>query len=142
MADTPDQPSQTIIERLFDSLATNGIEASLDNLVAPDALFIGVREQPSDHVPIYGTYRGHNEIPNFFGTLRSLFDTQHFEIHHAIEQGDIAMATGVFHHRVKATGKDFHSHWACFCTKSDGKIKSYRFYEDTAALEAALSPSL
>ena len=130
--------SRTIIEQFFAAIPVQGLDEALTAYVASDATFIGVKEERQDDVPIYGSYEGHEGAKQFFSILRSLFDTQVFEFHHALEQGDVSMATGFFHHRIKETGKDFFSHWACLCTLKDGKIATYRFYEDTAALEFSL----
>ncbi len=136
----PNSSHLTIIEQLFGTLKREGIPSSLEKHVNSDAVFIGVREEKSEHIPIYGSYAGHGEITRFFETLNSCFDTQLFEIHHAFQTESIALATGYFHHRTRLTGKDFRSHWACLCNLENGKISRYRFYEDTAALEVSLTP--
>ncbi|SNZ21602.1 nuclear transport factor 2 family protein [Cohaesibacter gelatinilyticus] len=135
-----DSSQLTIIEQLFYTLKQDGIEASLEKHVNPDAVFIGVREEKSDHIPIYGSYAGHSQITRFFDTLNSCFDTHVFEINHSFQDDTIAIATGYFHHKTRLTSRDFRSHWACLCHLGNGKISQYRFYEDTAALEASLTP--
>ncbi len=65
--------------------------------------------------------------------LGQTFDTQAFHVDRVIGAGDVAFASGSFVHLVRATGKAFRSDWALRCLIEDGKIREYRFFEDSAA---------
>lgn len=45
---------------------------------------------------------------------------------------------GDLKHRSRKTGRDFPSNWALICRVLNDEILLYHFYEDTAALEAAI----
>src|SRR5262245_55239031 len=125
--------ADTIIDRFFAALGSNGAEATL-KLVAPDATF---EAQGPSTVPIYRRFEGHDGVRCFIVALRELFDTERFEIRQSTQSGDIAFAYGYMQHRVRRTGQVFHSEWALYCEVRDGRIRTYKMFEDTAALAAA-----
>jgi len=125
--------ANTIIDEFFAALASGRAEAVL-KLVAPDAIF---EAQGPPSVPIYGRFEGHDGVHRFIATLGELFDTERFEIRQATQSGDIAFAYGYMQHRVQGTGQLFRSEWALYCEVHDGRIRTYKMFEDTAALAAA-----
>jgi uncharacterized protein len=125
--------ADTIIDRFFAALGSSGAEAAL-KLLAPDAIF---EAQGPPTVPIYGRFEGHDGVRRFIATLRELFDTERFEVRQSIQSGDIAFAYGYMQHRVRRTGQVFRSEWALYCELRDGRIRTYKMFEDTAALAAA-----
>jgi uncharacterized protein len=40
-------------------------------------------------------------------------------------------------HRVRRKGQVFRSEWVLYCEVRDGRIRTYKMFEDTAALAAA-----
>jgi ketosteroid isomerase-like protein len=106
-------------------------------LVDPAAQFIGVRARAYPALPLYGTFTGHEGLERFVGGLRRAFETQMFVIDADIENDEIGFACGRFEHRVRENDALLGGHWAVMCRFKDGRITYYRFYEDTAALEAA-----
>jgi uncharacterized protein len=125
--------ADTIIDRFFAALGSSGAEAAL-KLVAPDATF---EAQGPSSVPIYGRFEGHDGVRRFIATLRELFDTERFEVRQSTQSSDIAFAYGYMQHRVRRTGQVFRSEWALYCEVRDGRIRTYKMFEDTAALAAA-----
>ena len=85
----------------------------------------------------YGTYRGLDGVREFVKNLGGAFDTQAFTVDSVVGEGNVAYASGAFTHKVKTTGKLFSSNWALMCIVENGKIKKYRFYEDSAAYSTA-----
>lgn len=124
----------SIIKTFFSSL--NDLEKAQE-LITPDCRFIAVREEQYEEMPLYGAFVGASGLQEFVGGLLEHFDTQSFLIDHVIENETLGAAFGRFEHLVKPTGKTFKSHWGVLCTFESGKIASYRFYEDNAALEEA-----
>jgi NADPH:quinone reductase len=127
------QMGNTIIERFFDELGAGNDEAVLQ-LVTPDATF---EAQGPPRVPIYGHFEGHEGVRRFIATLRELFDTEWFDVRQSTERDGLAFAYGYMQHRVRSTGRVFRSEWALYCEVREGRIRSYKMFEDTAALAAA-----
>lgn len=93
--------------------------------------------QGPDTVPIYGTFHGHDGVKRFLATLSEMFDTEAFEFRKWAVADNFVFAYGYMQHRVKKTGRVFKSEWALVCQLVDGRISSYKMFEDTAALAAA-----
>jgi ketosteroid isomerase-like protein len=123
----------TIIDRFFAALGSGSEETAL-KLVAPDATF---EAQGPPSVPIYRRFEGHDGVRRFIATLRELFETERFEVRQSTQSGEIAFAYGYMQHRVRRTGHVFRSEWALYCELRDGRIRTYKMFEDTAALTAA-----
>jgi uncharacterized protein len=103
-------------------------------LVAPHATF---EAQGPASVPIYGRFDGHDGVERFIATLRELFDTERFEVRQSSQSDGLAFAYGYMRHRVRRTGEVFRSEWALYCEVRQGRIRTYKMFEDTAALAAA-----
>jgi uncharacterized protein len=125
--------SDTIVEQFFAALGSGSDAATLD-LVAADATF---EAQGPPSVPIYGRFEGQDGVRRFIATLRELFDTERFEIRESTQNNGLAFAYGYMEHRVRKTGAVFRSEWALYCEVGDGRIRTYKMFEDTAALAAA-----
>jgi uncharacterized protein len=123
----------TIVEDFFTALGSGNDEAALE-LVTPDATF---QAQGPPSVPIYGRFEGHDGVRRFIATLRELFDTERFDVRHATQSDGLAFAYGYMQHRVRKTRRVFRSEWALYCEVREGRISTYKIFEDTAALAAA-----
>ena len=102
-----------------------------------DAKFIAAFEQETDRHHFYGTYYGVEGVRALLSKFQRDLDTQEFEIHKVLGDEITAFAWGRFQHRVRPTNKIFESYWAVVCEVEDGKIKYFRGFEDTGALEAS-----
>jgi uncharacterized protein len=125
--------AKTIIDTFFAALASGDEQAALE-LVAPDATF---EAQGPSSVPIYGRFEGRDGVRRFIATLRELFETERFEVRESTQSDDVAFAYGYMQHRVRRTGQVFRSEWALYCELRDGRVRTYKMFEDTAALAAA-----
>jgi uncharacterized protein len=103
----------------------------------PSATLTAVRSGPREPGQLYGSYLGAAGVRDFVTNLGGAFDTQAFSVDRIAGEGEVAVAHGSFTHRVKSTGRLFHSAWALVCTVRGGRIVDYRFFEDSAALAAA-----
>ena len=65
---------------------------------------------------------------------------QSFEPRDFIASGDKVIVLGGESGRVKSTGRTFDNDWAMVFIVDDGKISSFRSYEDTAAVAEAFGP--
>jgi uncharacterized protein len=123
----------TIIDTFFTELGAGNEEAALE-LVTPDATF---EAQGPSTVPIYGRVEGCDGVRRFIATLRDMFDTERFDVRRSAESDDVGFAYGYMQHRVRRTGQVFRSEWTLYCELRDGRIRTYKMFEDTAALAAA-----
>ncbi|MGB7413457.1 MAG: nuclear transport factor 2 family protein [Thermosynechococcaceae cyanobacterium] len=103
--------SETIIERLFQSVANGNIDSAVA-MTTPDVIF---EAQGPSEIPIYNIFKGHEGVRLFFSTLGDLFDTEAFEVRSSISDSSSAFAYGYMQHRVKRSGLVFRSDWALYC---------------------------
>lgn len=122
--------AETIIERFFKVLSSQGIDSALD-LVTTDTVF---EAQGPASIPIYGVYKGHDGVREFVGILQNEFNTDKFEISNSIENLEVAFAFGYMQHRVIKTDQVFCSEFALYCEIRNNQISVYKMFEDTAAL--------
>jgi putative flavoprotein involved in K+ transport len=123
----------TIVDDFFTALGSGNDEAALE-LVTPDATF---EAQGPPGVPIYGRFEGREGVRCFIATLRELFDTERFDVRQSTQSDGLAFAYGYMQHRLRSTGRVFRSEWALYCEVREGRIRTYKMFEDTAALAAA-----
>ncbi|QRG70366.1 nuclear transport factor 2 family protein [Brevibacillus choshinensis] len=107
------------------------------NYVHRDAKFIAAYDKETDRHHFYGTYEGIEGVRAMLSKFQNDLDTQEFEIHKILGDEITAFAWGRFQHRIRSTDNIFESYWAVVCEVEDGKIKYFRGFEDTGALEAS-----
>ena len=105
--------AETIIERFFRVLSSQGIDSAL-NLVTTDTVFDA---QGPASIPIYGVYKGHDGVRQFVSILQNEFDTEKFEVRKSIENAEVAFAFGYMQHRIIQTDRVFCSEFAVTKTK-------------------------
>jgi ketosteroid isomerase-like protein len=66
-----------------------------------------------------------------------MFETEAFEFRKWATADNFVFAYGYMQHRVRKTGRLFKSEWALVCQVKNGRIISYKMFEDTAALRDA-----
>lgn len=132
MTSERDSSSASVVREFFAAFGRGDLEGVVATF-HPNAEIIAVRNAPRGENDVYGTYTGSEGARTFVRTLGQSFDTQAFTVDRVIGEGDVAFASGSFVHRVRSTGRTFRSDWALRCLIADGKIREYRFYEDSAA---------
>ena len=126
-----------VVQDFFKSFQKGNMEQVL-NSFHTDCYIVSVKEEERPKEQLHGIYRTKEEAKQFLNNITSTFNTKDFTVQHISSAGDnLVMANGTFSHEVKATGKLFNSTWVLRCIIADGKIKEYRFYEDSAAFIAA-----
>ena len=95
----------------------------------------------SDYIPFAGTYRGKNQVAEFFSDLEQAQEAIRFEPQNFIAEGDKVVVTGEAKWLVKATGRQYDNPWVHVFTVRDGKVVRFQHYDHTAAAEAAFKPS-
>lgn len=124
------------LKQFLDHIFSGRTDAALA-LVDPEVEFIAGPAAGDPRVPLYGRYTGADGARTLFGRFGTVFEPGDFNVQGALTEGDTAVMFGSLRHRVRATGKDFASAWALVATTRNGRLLSYQFHEDTAALVAA-----
>jgi len=94
---------------------------------------------PKDKLPWAGTFKGKQEIANFFGRVAENLEFSEFASREMIEQGDTVVALGTLTARAKKTGKTMKNEWAHVFKFRQGKVVYFQEYIDTAADVLAMS---
>lgn len=89
-------------------------------------------------LPTAGTWRGRQQVAEFFAAVDRVFEIQRFEPETFVAEGDRVIVLGSDTSRIKATGKVIDSAWAHAFTAKNGKIVAFQEYIDTAAVVAEL----
>jgi len=128
--------SVVVAKRLYTLFGAGDIPGVI-GLFADDALWI--EPGPPDKLAWAGTFQGHTGIREFFARVAETLDVLEFTTHETVAQGKHVVVFGREVSRVKATAKSFTSDFVHHYTVENGKIRSLRFYHDTAAMIAAVS---
>lgn len=90
-------------------------------------------------IPFAGTRHGREGVAEFFTLIGASLDFQEFEPREFISQGESVVVLGYEHSIVKPTGRELRQEWAHVYTVRDGKIATFRAFEDSAALTVAFT---
>lgn len=94
---------------------------------------------PEDKLPWAGTFKGKQEIANFFAQVGQNLDFSEFTPREMFEHGDTVVVLGTSVGRAKKTGKPVKDEWAHVFKFSQGKAVFFQEYVDTAANVLAMS---
>ena len=88
-------------------------------------------------VPIGGTYRGVEEVGQFFSGLGNAQEPRQFEPREFVSEGETVVALGHYAWHVNSTGREWESDFAHVFIVREGKIARFQEFTDTAAIEGA-----
>lgn len=128
--------AQLVLANYYSALGSEKIDKVIET-VHDEAKFIILKKEPSEKIPLYGTYEGKEGVKKYLSILSEAYQIDMFVINKIIGDQDTAFAWGSFRIKVRVTGKTFESDWAVVCEVEKEKIKLFQFFEDTAALEEA-----
>ena len=129
--------NKSVVEGYFDAFSKGNMDRVL-TIFHPECLIVSVKEGDRAEGQLHGSYQTREQAKDFLANIAHLFDTKSFQVESIMEgEQNVVYANGTFTHKVKATGKLFHSTWVQRCIIQDGMIKEYRFNEDSAAYEKA-----
>jgi uncharacterized protein len=94
---------------------------------------------PKEKLPWAGTFRGKQEIANFFAQVGQNLEFTEFAPHEMIEQGNTVVVLGRLAGTAKKTGKPIANEWAHVFKYREGKVVFFQEYIDTAADVVAMS---
>ena len=123
------------VQQFFSCTANGDISGALE-LINDNVVF---EAQGPSTVPIYGQFQGKDGVRRFIRIASEMFEKEIFEFRKWAEAENYVFAYGFLQHRVRKSGRIFKSEWALVCQIENGKIISYKMFEDTAALQAAYS---
>jgi len=126
-----------IIRRLYAAMGKPTLDETLQ-LLTEDVEFV-VPGTPG--LGAAGTWRGADGVCECMRRLRQGQETQSFEVHEFVSEGDHVVVRLHVRGKVIATGKSFESDIIHFFTLRDGKVARLLDFFDTAALAAAYVPA-
>ena len=94
---------------------------------------------PGEGVPHSGTYRGRNEVAQFFQKLAQVAEILAFEPREFMAQAEHVAVIGWERVKVRTTNRTIELDWVDTFTVHGGKIAKFRPYTDTQALAAAFA---
>jgi uncharacterized protein len=83
-------------------------------------------------VPGRGTWRGPEQVGEFFRNLSDTQESRQLELREFVAQGDKVVVLGHYVWHVKATGKEWESDFVHALSVRDGKMTRFQEYTDTA----------
>lgn len=128
--------SKEVVEGFFTAFGKGDFEGIL-NAFDPSVEIIAVRNGMVHSPSPFGKYSGTDGLQSFLSNLGTTFDTKAFEVANIVGEGETAFANGTFSHLVKSTNKMYESEWALMCEVKNGKITTYKFYEDSEKFNLA-----
>lgn len=127
------QENKQLVMRGYEQFQNRDIQGLMENF-ADDIEWMGTE---SDYIPFSGTYRGKDQVAEYFTKMDQAQEAQQFEPQEFIAEGDKVVVTGQSIWKVKATGKTYENPWVHIFTIKDGKTTHFQQYNNTAAAEAA-----
>src|SRR5215211_7208207 len=106
-----------LVQRAYGSFRDGDIPALLDSL-SEDVQWVTAE---IEGVPVGGTWRGREQVGQFFETLSDGQEARQLELREYVAQDDRVIALGHYAWHVKATGKVWESDFAHVLTLRDGK---------------------
>lgn len=131
-----DEPTREVVERFYGTVAAGASPETIAGLFDTDAVW----DMPGavDRVSWIGPRKGLEGVAAFYRELRENIEPLSFTITSILTEGDKAATFGHLRSRVKRTGKVIETSFATEFVVRDGKITSYRFFEDSYAVVEAV----
>jgi ketosteroid isomerase-like protein len=121
----------------YESFQRGDIASLLRDLIDDNCTWIS--PGPKDKLPWAGTFKGKQEIADFFAHVGQNLEFTEFAPREMIEQGDTVVVLGTLTGRSKKTGKPVKNEWAHVFKFRQGKAIFFQEYIDTAADVLAMS---
>jgi ketosteroid isomerase-like protein len=121
----------------YESFQRGDVPTLLREMIDDDCTWIS--PGPKDKLPWAGTFKGKQQIANFFAQVGQNLEFSEFAPREMIEQGDTVVVLGTLAGRAKKTGKSIKNEWAHVFKYRQGKVVFFQEYIDTAADVIAMS---
>lgn len=122
-----------VVRRSYEAIGRGDLPAVLDLLT--DDVEWTLQGPPA--IPFAGTRRGREGVAAFFSLVGETLEFLQFEPREFVAQGDTVVVLGHEHNLVTPTGRTFQQEWAHVYGLRNGKIATFRAFEDTAAYVVA-----
>jgi ketosteroid isomerase-like protein len=116
-----------VIQQAFADFGSGNIQGILD-ACTNDTVWTGA-ENPT--VPIAGTFKGKDEVMQFFSRLSEEVDYTSFEPKEFFSDKDAVIVLGHHAAKVKKTGKNYDHDWCMIFRLRDKKVYHYTVFVDT-----------
>jgi uncharacterized protein len=121
-----------LVRSLYDARKRKDIQTIFELLHAEAEFY------QSKQVPWGGTYKGHEEIGNFYSKLTETIDSR-LDVDEFVDDAeDHVVAVGYSRGRVRDTGREFEVSAVHVWTIRDGKVVKFEAYIDTPKMRVAL----
>ena len=121
----------------YEAFQRGDIPSLLRDLIDDDCTWIS--PGPRDKLPWAGTFKGKQEIANFFTQVGQNLDFTEFAPREMVEQGDTLVVLGTAAGRAKKTGKPVKDEWVHVFKFKQGKVVFFQEYTDTAVFVVAMA---
>ena len=125
-----EQENTALVQQAYGYFQSGDIPALLDSL-SEDVEWVTTE---LEGVPSGGTWRGPEQVGQFFQTLGDTQEVRQLELREFVAQGDRVVTLGHYAWHVKSTGREWESDFVHVLTVRDGKVTRFQEYTDTAAL--------
>ena len=125
-----EQENTGLVQQAYSHFQSGDIPALLDSL-SEDVEWVTTE---LEGVPSGGTWRGPEQVGQFFQTLSDAQEVRQLELREFVAQGDKVVTLGHYAWHVKSTGREWESDFVHVLTVRDGKVTRFQEYTDTAAL--------
>lgn len=127
--------TREVVNRFYEHFLAGAIAEAAGLFADPVDWYI-----PGDEAaaPWLGRRSRRAEVEAFFRLLSASVDPLRAEVQHLLVDGEIAIASGEFASRMRATGAVYESMFFAHFTVRDGRIVRYRLLEDSHGLSVAL----
>lgn len=131
-----DEPTREIVDHFYGTVAAGASPETIADLFDTDAVW----DMPGavHLVSWIGPRKGREGVAAFFRELRENIEPLSFTITSTLADGEKAATFGHLRSRVKRTDKVIETSFAAELTVRDGKITTYRFFEDSYAVVEAV----
>ncbi len=128
-----EQENTKLVQKTYELFKSGDIETLLE-MYSDDVSW----ETPKvENAPFGGKISGRENVAGFFTRLDEAEECLTFEPTEFIAQDNKVVVLGHFAWRIKATNKEYASHFAHVVTVADGKVTGfYEFFDNAAAARA------
>ena len=131
-----DPTPRAVVEAVMAAFQRRDLAAVLD-LLAEDIEWH--LPGPPEQIPFAGTRHGRPAVAEFSGIMADALEFLRLEPRGMGAEGDTVVVHGYSEVRARPTGRTAEYSWATIWRVHQGKVSSYRVYEDTAALVTAFA---
>jgi len=93
-----------------------------------------------DPIPFGGRFHGAAGFLEYLERIFGALELEEFVVDEILSDGDRVVTVGRERSRVKSTGRRYAMEWVHVLGVADGRIRSLREYNDTAAMRDAFEP--